>query len=175
MYKKLNIFFFSSILILLLSFVLINFAVDPYAFFIRKKPVADALTRENLFYLNMKTNSKYRDTLIIGTSDVGSTFCVFKSSQKANIIWTKMLHMRDYYDIIQNYLYLHPETKNVYIVLSYPALMKDFKRSFPKFSTKPYSIKEIQESLFSIETFHEIQEIHDNYLYVFYQIFMKLK
>ena len=154
--KKKNIYFITFILVFICSIISLNYFVDPYNLFFKKIPMINvcALPRE-LFYISLKAYKSLKsDTLVIGSSESVGLFYTGHFQPYFNLVAIAGLDYSQYYEILNNYLKLHPETKNVYIFLNYICLFQDklLISELPPFGSKNFTISELVRVLFSFES-----------------------
>lgn len=153
--KKKNLLFIIYIFLLVCSIISFNFFVDPYNLFFLKSPILfmNDLPRD-LFYISLKAYKSVKsDTLVMGSSETIGMFSLAHFKNDFNFVAVDGIDYSQYYDIIDNYLKLHPETKNVYIFLNYVCLFQD-KLSIsylPSFNSKNITIKELARVLLSFD------------------------
>ena len=151
-YKNLNIFFVISFFLIIITVFCINYKADPYNIFNNKSNSGYYLNRDSL-YIEMKAHNVKKDTLIIGSSELHYMFChQLEHRYYFNLISLPFMTMKEVYEITNNYLELHPETKNIYLFLPYPGTLSPMKLKIPQYSKKSLSFNEIKFLFFSKHT-----------------------
>jgi len=151
--------------------------MDPYSIFFKKFPMQLNLLPAQ--YINIKLKSKKDDkydTLFIGGSEVGYLFDhnngVF--NKYFNIINLDYISSKNLYHLIKSYIKLHPETKNVYIIISCNSFFIAKSKDILEITDSNYSIKELLFLLLSKETTIEsINKAKNNIRYFLINNFSK--
>lgn len=126
---------------------LFNYSVDPYNVFHNKDYMnLSDVNAENIL-IKMKAYQDIRyDTVLIGSSEAGKMFDITKNIKHYfNCIFgfAGMLNYKNYYSLLTSYLKLHPETKNVIVVVSYTSFLEDELIKIPDFTGESYNLSEI--------------------------------
>ena len=163
-----NIIFVILSLIIIIIIGIFNYSIDPYGLFKRKYYMNTTDIPIELLYTLMKSYKDYNyDTVIIGGSEVWSMFGVIELNMHYFDIVAFIGGMtnKQFQEIINNYLELHPKTKNVIIIINYIKLLDDYCpiTTLPQFK-KSYTIKELCQVLFSIETTQKSLNIYKRIL-----------
>lgn len=145
--KNKNIF---SILMAVICFLLIgllNYIVDPYCVLQNRNYMDFSMVEPENIFIKIKAyqNIPY-NTVLIGSSEVGQMFWVTAMTKPYfNCIYgySGLLNHSNYYDLLKVYIELHPETKNVILVMNYPSLLNPTVIHLPTFSSKSYSLSEL--------------------------------
>lgn len=146
-----NLFFIFASLIILFCICFFNYKIDPYKLFGNKNYMQLYEYPLEMIYTVMKIykNNKY-DTVIIGGSDAISLFDD-QYKQFFNNLSIPGINYKQYRELLEAYLKLHPETKKVIIVISYDNLIKNMNIYTPEFDKSNLTIKEYQRILFSAD------------------------
>ena len=126
---------------------LFNYSVDPYNVFHNKDYMnLSEIDAENIL-IKMKAYQDIRyDTVLIGGSEAVTMFDITENVKPYfNCILglANMVTYGNYYSLLDSYLKLHPETKNVIIVVSYSSFLGEELIKIPDFTGKSYNLSEI--------------------------------
>lgn len=148
-----NLIFLFGIISIFISVMLFNFAVDPYKVF-RNKQYMDIYYMPRK-YINVMLKA-YKDvpcdTVLLGGSNLTTMFdAEYFYKYFFNKICLQVFSYEEQYNLLKDYLSLHPETKNVFIFLCYPIFWDENEKEIPKLQGKNFNLKELRFLLLSEE------------------------
>lgn len=168
--KKIKNIMFILLAIILICFIIsLNYIVDPYLIFKNNlNYIPDDVTIAKI-KLKLSKNKKY-ENLLIGGSDVICAFSVPEwYSNEVYFLAFKGINYKNYYELLKNFLIIHPETKNVFLSLSYNAMYSDGILIEQKgFNNENLTNSDIFRVLFSTEAFKDsVSILYKNYAYFY--------
>lgn len=147
-----GIFFLLATIGLCLSVVLFNFFMDPYHVFLRTNTLYFQIPRA-FININLKADKNVKnDTFLIGGSEVSTLFSLSYNDAFFNKIGFNKFSFENQYDMLKNYLFLHPETKKVIIVVNYSTLLHEPGIPVMELKEKYYTSKDFVFLLFCRST-----------------------
>ena len=155
-----NLFFIFTSIFIIFCICFFNYKIDPYKLFGNKYYMRLNLYPRDIVYTIMQIYKDQKsDTILIGGSEGLSLFNEYYSIFFNNISM-EGINYRQYRELLEAYLELHPETKNVIIVFGYVNIIEKINLPMPKFKNKNLCFKEYQKILFSIDvTYKSIKSL----------------
>ena len=164
-FKK-NILFLIIFIFLFVIVALFNYTIDPYNLF-RNKNLTRLISLPPEFvniYIKMHKNVK-TDRIIIGSSecDLIVSTSLFGKFHKLTL---RGIEHKQYYDFLKAHFDLHPEVKDVVIVLTYTDITGYFKPTIPVYTGEKLNINEIIKLFFSYQiTKASVEKIKEKFFY----------
>lgn len=159
-----NLLFVIGALAVIFSVITFNFVVDPYHVFKNKFCMVVFEIPRKYSHIMLKAYKNVPcDTLFLGDSTVHSLFMYDDLYRYFfNQIAIQSVNVDDQYKILKDYLYFHPETKNVNIFLTYPIFVYNTGRPISSLNRYNFNLQELFFLLLSEETtkksFEEIKK-----------------
>ena len=140
-----------------------NYFVDPYNIFTKYKYINFSRQSQESIPILIKASQKSKfDTVFWGSSELSTLFFIDKLySNYISKFSVEEISLKTEYDAIKNYLFIHPETKRVFVFISYPSLFSNKTIKIENIDNMEYSLNELAYLLLSKETtFKTIDKIN---------------
>ena len=149
-----NVGFIIFAVLIVFSVVFFNFLIDPYNVFRGKGDLDIAQIPRDHYHIIFKTYKNFNaDTVFLGSS---STYALFFQRNfyryYFNLLCKDHFSYEQQYYLLKDYLHFHPETKKVYIFITYPSFYEDCSEPVSHFDGDELNFKDYMFLLFSAET-----------------------
>ena len=151
---KKNLIFILLVILLISVIICFNYHKDSYSIFHKRKNMSECINKTHLINIYLKAYKNVKsDTLIIGSSDGYTLFAMdYILKNKGNYIFG-INNYEHYYKILKRYLELHPETKQVVLIINYMLLLGNSINEFPnpQYSGNHLNLKDLSYLLLSYD------------------------
>lgn len=149
-----NLSFVICVILIVFFVAVFNFLIDPYSVF-RKKEYMDfnKIPRDYMHIVLKAYKDVPCDTVIVGSSN---TLNLFQNEEFYSYFFNKIaitnLSYKEIYQLLKDYIFLHPETKNVIIPISYFSFSRQEGEPISQLDKKNFNLKELLFLLLSKES-----------------------
>ena len=148
--KNFDLLFVLLVIFFIFCISIFNYIVDPYGVLKNRSDFRISFVNGEMVNIYMKAfKNEKMEKIVLGSSDISLASLSFPEFYSITL---RGIDYATYYQLLKTHFDLHPETKYVYLSLTYTDITGEYDQFIPPYTGKYYNIKELIRLFISVDT-----------------------